>query len=137
MRARDRQSQRILTVQRQLHRIEQWKMAELEQRLADLDATQRDLISALNEDHALHGLFLDTMARRLKSLAEEADRVMPLKQAQSLVLLAQAVRSRLAERLARAARQDLERETERKELLEIVDQFLRSAAQASGKPAEG
>ena len=49
-------------------------MADLERRLADLDAMQVELIGALNDTNALHGLFIDATARRLSSIAEEAER---------------------------------------------------------------
>jgi uncharacterized coiled-coil protein SlyX len=114
----------MLAAQQQLHRIEQWKMAELQRRLGDLEVSQLELISALNDTNALHGLFIDTMARRLSSLAEEAERVAREKNAQSLKLTDHAARVRIAERLAEAIALDVQREDERKELVDIVEQIL-------------
>jgi hypothetical protein len=114
----------MLAAQQQLHRIEQWKMADLQRRLGDLEVSQLELISALNDTNALHGLFIDTMARRLSSLAEEAERVAREKNAQSLKLTDHAARVRIAERLAEAIALDMQREDERKELLDIVEQVL-------------
>jgi uncharacterized coiled-coil protein SlyX len=114
----------MLAAQQQLHRIEQWKMADLQRRLGDLEVSQLELISALNDTNALHGLFIDTMARRLSSLAEEAERVAREKNAQSLKLTDHAARVRIAERLAEAIALDVQREDERKELLDIVEQVL-------------
>ena len=114
----------MLAAQQQLHRIEQWKMADLQRRLGDLEVSQLELISALNDTNALHGLFIDTMARRLSSLAEEAERVAREKNAQSLKLTDHAGRVRIAERLAEAIALEVQREDERKELLDIVEQVL-------------
>jgi len=114
----------MLAAQQQLHRIEQWKMADLQRRLGDLEVSQLELISALNDTNALHGLFIDTMARRLSSLAEEAERVAREKNAQSLKLTDHAARVRIAERLAEAIALEVQREDERKELLDIVEQVL-------------
>ena len=50
-----------------------------------------ELISALNETNALHGLFIDATARRLSTTAEEAERVAREKEAQSLKVKAHAV----------------------------------------------
>jgi hypothetical protein len=121
---RARRSRRVLAAQQQLHRIEQWKLAQLQARLAGLETEQVELIGALNGTHALHGLFIDTMARRLTSLAEEASRVTSEKDAQSLELAVHAVRVRLAERLAQAIAQEVRHEQERKQLLDIVEQFV-------------
>jgi len=114
----------MLAAQQQLHRIEQWKMADLQRRLGDLEVSQLELISALNDTNALHGLFIDTMARRLSSLAEEAERVAREKNSQSLKLTDHAARVRIAERLAEAIALEVQREDERKELLDIVEQVL-------------
>src|SRR5262245_9356879 len=121
---RTRKSRRILAAQQQLHRIEQWKLADLQRRLSELEGSQLDLISALNDTNALHGLFIDTMARRLSLLAEEAERVAREKNTQSLRLIDHATRVRMAERLAEAIALEVEREEERKELLDIVEQVL-------------
>jgi uncharacterized coiled-coil protein SlyX len=121
---RARKSRRILAAQQQLHRIEQWRMAQLQGRLAELEAAQLELIGALNDTNALHGLFIDTMARRLGSLAEEADRVAREKDAQSIELAEHAIRVRLADRLAQTIALEGAREEERKQLLDIVEQFI-------------
>src|SRR5688572_10413862 len=94
---------RILDVQRQLHRIEEWRLADLERALQELAATEQALIHALNEDDALQGLFIDATARRLASIAEEAARVGEEKAAQEQRLLEEAARKVCAERLAHAA----------------------------------
>ena len=47
---------------------------------------QIELIGALNDTNALHGLFIDATARRLSSIAEEAERVGREKEMQSLKL---------------------------------------------------
>jgi len=124
MQRRAAKSRRILKAQQQLHRIEQWKMAELQRRLADLTSAQLELIDALNDSNALHGLFIDNTARRLSSLAEEAERVTRDRNDQSLRMREHAVRVRISSKLAQSIAQDLDREIERKELLDIIEQFL-------------
>ena len=89
-------------VQQQLYRIEEWKLADLERSLERLEASQRDVIGALNEDDALQGLFIDAMARRLRSLGEEASRVGQQRDEQSARLLEHGARKVCAERLAEA-----------------------------------
>jgi uncharacterized coiled-coil protein SlyX len=115
---------RILAAQEQLHRIEQWKMSDIERRLADLEAMQVELIGALNDTNALHGLFIDTTARRLSSIAEEAERVGREKAVQALRVKEHATRVKICERIAVERAQEFEREKEGKELLDIVEQFV-------------
>jgi uncharacterized coiled-coil protein SlyX len=115
---------RILAAESQLYRIEQWKMAELERRLAELEALQVELIGALNDTNALHGLFIDTTARRLGSVGEEAERVRRERAAQSLVLKEHATRVKGCERLLRESELSFEREKESKELLDVVEQHV-------------
>ena len=78
------------------------------------EAAQRELIAALNENHALYDLFIDTIARRLRALAEEASRTRDAKDAQARRLLACAGRLKTAERLAKAADAEMQREIEKK-----------------------
>ena len=74
--------------------------------------------------NALHGLFIDATARRLSSIAEEAERVGREKDVQSLKLKEHARRVKICERLALTHEQDFEREKEGKQLLDVVEQFV-------------
>jgi hypothetical protein len=67
--------ERVLAVQKQLHRLAEWQVAALDRERAELDVSQRELVGALNRDEALHGLFVEAMARRLAALARENDRL--------------------------------------------------------------
>jgi hypothetical protein len=124
MQKRAAKAKRILAAQQKLHRMEQWKLAELQQQLAALKAAQIELIDALNGENALHGLFIDTTARRLGTLAEQEQNVAHAAHEQSLRTKEHAARERVSERFAQATVQDLERELERKELVETIEQLL-------------
>jgi hypothetical protein len=117
-------ARRILAAEAQLYRIEQLKMAALERRAAELETTQVELIAALNDSDALQGLFIDTTARRLSSISEEAERVRRDKAAQGLILKEHATRVKMSERLFREHAKEFEREKEGKELLDVVEQFV-------------
>ena len=132
-----RKIHRILSVQQQLYRIEEWKLADLERTLEQVGASERDLIRALNEDDALQGLFIDALARRLRALAEQAAKVGEERVAQSARLLEHAARKICAERLAETVDQQAARATDKKELLDTIERCLGRAAPASGKITEG
>ena len=125
MQERAKRLQRIVAVQQQMQRIEEWKLAELQRRLAALDASQRDLIEALNEDSVLHGLFVETTARHLNALAKESGRVDGEKAAQVPKLAEQTTRLRLAERLSATADLDAQRAMDRAMLLELIEAILK------------
>ena len=132
-----RKIHRILGVQQQLYRIEEWKLADLERTLEQVGASERGLIRALNEDDALQGLFIDTLARRLRALAEEASKLGREKDAQSARLLEHAARKICAERLAETVDRQVTRAIDKKELLDTIERCVGRAAPASGKIAEG
>lgn len=126
---------RILGVQQQLHRIEEWRLADLDRTLRELAATEQDLIRALNEDEALQGLFIDATARRLASIAEQAARVGKEKTAQEQRLLEEAARKVCAERLAHAVDREVAQAADKRNLLDAIERFIAPAAQASRKIA--
>jgi len=126
---------RILGVQQQLHRIEEWRLADLDRTLLALAASEQELIRALNEDDALQGLFIDAMARRLASIAEQAARVGEEKTAQEQRLLEHAARKLCAERLAQAVDREVAQAADKRTLLDAIERFIAPAAQASRKIA--
>ncbi len=75
MENRAKKARRLLNVLEQMHQIEERKKLELQRRYDELERSQVEVIGALNADDALHGMFIDTTAKFLKSLAQEAQRV--------------------------------------------------------------
>src|SRR6185295_16504834 len=112
---------RILDVQQQLHRIEEWRLADLDRALLALAASEQELIRALNEDDALQGLFIDATARRLASIAEQAARVGKEKTAQEQRLLEHAARKVCAERLAQAVDREVAQAAEKRALVDAIE----------------
>jgi phage terminase small subunit len=121
MRDRAKSLKRILEVQRQLHNLEELKFARLKQQLAQCQAEQRELTEALSGDDALAGLFMDVTVRRLKSLQQEENRLVPQVEAQARVLVEHGGRMRNSERLAEEVAVELRREEERRELERLLE----------------
>lgn len=121
---------RILKVQQQLHRAEEWRLAEIEQQIASLETDQRELIEALNADNGLEGLFLDATARRIRSLADTARLAEGDRAAQAAKVLETGARLKAAERLMQRAEAQARRDAEASDLREIME---RLATQAPGK----
>jgi hypothetical protein len=121
MSTRAGKAHRILEVQRQLHRIEEWKLSDLQHRLAELERSQQELIGSLNGESALHDLFIDALARRLRKVAEETSRTGQARDAQAGRVAERAAQVTCAERLSeRRDRQDA-REEDKAQLLDMLE----------------
>ncbi len=115
--------QRILSVQAQLHRLAQWKLAELERREDGLQERHESLLRFVDEDGAYAALFGNTLMRRLRSISEEKARVTAAKHEQADKTLDELRRvgqmQRATDELEGEARQERERQ-ELKEILELL-----------------
>jgi hypothetical protein len=135
MSRRAERTHRVLALQEQLHRIERWKLLDLQRRAAELDSLRTELIAALNDSDALQGLFLDATARRLKSIAKEADEVGRQEQLQAVRVGEHAMRLACAERLSEAVDKQDARADEKQALAEVIDRLVGGATPASRKIA--
>ena len=135
MSPRAERTRRLLALQQQLHRVERWKLLGLQRRAAELDALRRSLIAALNDSDALQGLFLDATARRLKSIAMEADAVRREEQVQAIRVGEHAMRVACAERLSETVDRQAVRAQEKRELAEVIDRLTGATTPASRKIA--
>jgi hypothetical protein len=124
MKDRARAAERILSVQKQLHRIEELKYAQIQQKLARAETDQLELTQALSEDEALHGLFVDVTVRRLIALRQEAARLGEALKSQAKALLEHGGRLKNAERLKDDLEVEIRRVDERKELERILEVSL-------------
>src|SRR5262245_25229012 len=120
MTTRAQRTHRLLGLQEQLLRVERWKLLGLQRRAAELDTERRELIAALNESDALQGLFLDATARRLKSIAQQADEVRLQEQAQLARVREHATRVACAERLSETVDRQAAREAEKRSQLDVI-----------------
>lgn len=126
--SRARRAGRLLDVLKQLHRIEEHRKIELERQLTELEDSTREVIHSLNTDDALHGLFVDTTARYLRSLARDAQQVARAHEAQSQKLLENATKVRQAERLKETLDENQRRAENEAQLLDIIEQHARDSA---------
>lgn len=129
MEKRAKRARRLLDVLSQLHQIEEQKKRELQWKYDELENSQQEVIRALNKDDALHGLFIDTTARLLRSLAQEAQRVAEARDAQSRRLRDRAVKVKTAERLYETLDHYAARVRKENELRDIIERYVgRSSA---------
>ena len=123
MEHRAKKARRLLNVLGQLHKLEERKKIELQRRHDDLERSQLEVINALNADDALHGLFIDTTAKFLKSLSLEAQRVSEAKTVQTERLRVRATEMKSAERLSDSLEQIVARRGGEKELDDVIERY--------------
>ena len=106
MQNRLKKVERVLAVQEQLHRLAQWRMAALDREKADNADGQVDLLSALNDDNQLHGLFIDAMTRRLTALARDAERLERARRVMEQKLSEEGLKLKRTEKMTDRVRRD-------------------------------
>jgi hypothetical protein len=124
MEKRVKRARRLLDVLSQLQRLEEQRKIELQRKQRDLETSQEEIIKALNNDDALHGLFIDTTARLLKRLSQEARRVEEARDKQSLKLLERAAKVKTAERLHERLDYRAARVRKEEELRDIIERYV-------------
>ena len=99
MEKRLRGMERILRLQTQMRRREEWRLAGLERDDAALADRQTQLAAFMEAETSVSALMADSTARRLRSVQEQRGRLAQEKIAQNARLLAQQQRVSCAERL--------------------------------------
>ena len=132
MRQRLRKIDRILKVQQQIHKIAEVRLAGLQRQSGELKEMQKTLIETMNDHEAFHGLFVDTMAKRLQVLATQAAWVETARVAQAKIALERAMQVKRTEKVASDLEVESRRATEKKELLAVLE--THSPKSGSPKP---
>ncbi len=132
-RERLRRLERLREVQKQRHRLEEWKLARLRQEESGLRKAQEEVLDALNADHPLHGLFLAGLGARVSSLGRAIAGKQRASAQQAVKTLEQGRRHEVADKFVHRARRDVEEEDRRNDFLDYLDRHL---AERSGEAHE-
>lgn len=124
MNKRLRKASRLLSVQEDLHRIAEWKLARLQHQAEELRQAQESLIQALNDDEALYGLFVEARAKQLQALSGQAGKVREAQEAQEKMVLDRAIQVKRAERRVDALSIEHKRYVEKKDYLALLDNLV-------------
>jgi len=116
-------SERLVDAMKKLHRMEELKKIELQNQLGELKRSEEDIIASLNRDDAIHGLFIDTSSRFLRSLARQAERVSQAKEQQSRTLLDRAGKLRRAEKLRDKVSRRAQHSESEKHLNDVIERY--------------
>jgi len=136
-----RRLKRLQDVQKQRHRLEEWKLARLRQEENGLRKAQEEVLDALNADHPLHGLFLAGLGARVGSLGRAISAKQRAGAQQAVKTLEQGRRQDVAEKFVRRARRDADEEERRTDFLDYLDRHLAQTGEepslAAPAPASG
>lgn len=121
MAARLDKLKRIAAVQAKLHRIEEFRLAEMQRRSAELAREEETLVATFNDDDTFAGVFVAAMARQLRRIAQESSRVETSKATQADVVRDAALRLKRTERHADRMAQSVRRDDERRLLRELIE----------------
>ena len=124
MQKRLKSLQRLLAVQKDMHRLAEWRFATLERQLADLDKERRRLVSCLDSDRLFALAYTRTIVERLRVLEETEQRIMQLREEQRLVLLQNARQMGQIAQAAESAAGQCRRSEEKRDLDAAIDAAL-------------
>jgi hypothetical protein len=124
---------RVLAVQTQLHKLAQWKLADLASKDDDLRQKQESLVRFTDEDGSYGAIFSNALMRRLRMIGEERARCQNQHKLQEEKTAEE--RQKLGRMQSRAEElEDLQKvEAERKELAESLERLVARPGASSRK----
>jgi hypothetical protein len=123
---------RIVAVQKQMHRLAEWQLIDLQRQEAELQERARLLIESLNGDTPLHGLFVESTAKRLRRVGMASGAVAKARETQTERVVGERRKLRHVERIEEATALEAEREAEKSRLEQIIEN---ASGRANGKPS--
>lgn len=113
--------QRIFSVQKDLQRLAEWKLAVLQRKETELQKEQERLVVYMDENHSFTPAYAKMIAGRLRSLAVQRQETAVERQKQAERVIEQSRRVGQAERMVDATAETLRRIDERKDLVETIE----------------
>ena len=124
--------EKLSQLQAKLHDLSVWKLTAIEQQRGALEAAERAMIEALNNnDFMANGAPAAAAARRLRSIGREIAVANSVHSAQSQRVRDQGARAKLAERLVEDADAEYRAQKDRKDLGDIIERSLRGKSSSS------
>jgi len=124
MRQRLKSLQRLLSVQKDIHRLAEWRFAAIESRLAVLREEEKRLLSYLDDERFFTIAYTKTIVEKLRALAEAKERFLREREAQTKVLMEGARRMGQVTHAAEAVARECRRAEERRELDAAIEATL-------------
>ena len=121
MRERHRSLQRLLHVKKQLHRMEEARLDEIQRRKNELDAERRALFDLLGDRN--DSLILGLACRQLAQTQKRESELKAEEEEQKTQLMKRTAQKKALERIVKETAQTIAREDEKLQLLEIGERL--------------
>jgi len=128
MKERLKKVDRIIKVQRHLHRSAELRLANLQRQEGELKSAQEELMRTMSDTDALHGLFVDVMAKRLKALAVEEAQTQTAIVEQRAIAVEKALQVKRTEKVFARMKEDHRRVQEKKDLAAILEAMVQKSS---------
>jgi hypothetical protein len=112
---------RLIKVQQHLHQSEELRLANLQRHEAELKSAQEEVLQTMSDDDVLHGLFVDVLSKKLKSLAQEETRTQAALVTQKAVTFDKAMQVKRTEKMFSKLKVESRRVEEKKDLMAILE----------------
>lgn len=116
--------QRLLSVQKDIHSLAEWRFAAIERQLVTLQAEEKRLMAYLDDERFFTLAYTKTIVEKLRALAEAKGRLTRERQAQSRILIEGARRMGQMARATEAVGAECRRDDEKRELDEAIEATL-------------
>ncbi|WP_445502362.1 hypothetical protein [Microvirga sp. G4-2] len=121
MKQRLRKIDRLIKVQQHLHKSAELKLANLRRQESELKAAQEETLETMGASDVLHGLFVDILAKRLKTLSLEETRTQTAIIEQKALTVEKALQVKRTEKVYSRLKEDHRRGEEKKGLIAILE----------------
>jgi len=124
MKDRHKKIDRLIKVQKHLHRSAEIRLASLQRREDELKAAQEELLQTMGDADALHGLFVDVIAKRMRMLALEETRTQAAIIDQKAVATEKALQVKRGEKLFSRLQEEVRRDQEKADLIAVLEAMV-------------
>ena len=121
MKQRLKKIDRLIKVQQHLQKNAELQLANLQRKEGELTTAHEELLETMGESDALHGLFVDVIAKRLKALALEEDRTQAAIIDQKAIAVEKALQVKRTEKVSSRLKDEVRRGQEKKDLISILE----------------
>ena len=126
MQQRLKSLQRLLSVQKDLHRLAEWRLASLGRQLNALQEEQKRLITCLDDDRLFTLAYTGMIADRLHVLEGAKQRFKQERDEQTRILVQRSRRVGQIEHVTHAVAEQCRRNDEKRELDAVIDAAINS-----------
>jgi hypothetical protein len=128
MKQRLKKIDRLIKVQQHLHRGAELKLASLHRQESEIKAAQEETLQTMSDSDVLHGLFVDILAKRLKTLSLEEIRTQAAIIEQKALTVEKALQVKRTEKVYSRLKEDHRRGEEKKVLIAILESMTRKGS---------